>query len=465
VQATVTGRAMRFDFSDMPLKDGAFGELPMTFADPMAKNFLSAIMDIAAIETGNPVARAYWQQKQLQNLLAHSAQRSAFWKKRIGTRRTKSVSLGDLPIQSRADVIRQFETEGSLLQSSRENRVHKHATSGSTGEPVQFFITTENSKFNAARSAAQFFMEGRDLSLNWTRIVLGRNSNPLGFEARKSATWLEPLQKLVQTGINKHIVYLNPDMDALCREMERDRIGYLVVNARFVDIMLQHVEPEFFRHVGTEMVMFLAEAMDPAARKAVSSTGVPVRGSYSSEEVGLIAVECESNPETYHVATSNVVVEVVGDETMQFGEERIGRVVVTHLHSYATPFIRYDMGDIATLGQSCPCGYEGPVLSNIYGRARSLVRHADGRVSLFLLRSKEMTARAKFKEYRIRQIDLKTIIVEIGGRDSLAPQETEALIALVKLNAGDDFEVRVNAVAEIDWGPGTKRLGFISEVL
>jgi phenylacetate-CoA ligase len=48
---------MRLDFSDMPIRKRAFSEKPMTFCDPEPKNFLSAILDIAAIETGNPLAR------------------------------------------------------------------------------------------------------------------------------------------------------------------------------------------------------------------------------------------------------------------------------------------------------------------------------------------------------------------------------------------------------------------------
>jgi hypothetical protein len=113
----------------------------------------------------------------------------------------------------------------------------------------------------------------------------------------------------------------------------------------------------------------------------------------------------------------------------------------------------------------CSCGHDGPVLSNIHGRAKSLVKHADGRISIFLLRGKELTAIARFTEYRVRQIDLRTIVVDIGGRDSLAPEETDALIALVRSHAGSDFEIQINPVVEIDWAYSTKRLGFINEVL
>ena len=71
----------------------------------------------------------------------------------------------------------------------------------------------------------------------------------------------------------------------------------------------------------------------------------------------------------------------------------------------------------------------------------------------------------KFDEYRIRQIDVKTIVVEIGGRQSLTADEIAAFIDLVKRRAGDDFEVQVKPVAPIEWGNSIKRLGFHSEVL
>ena len=59
---------MLFDLSKVELKNRAFSERPMTFIDQESKNFLAAVLDLVAIETGNRVARKYWQQKQLQNL-------------------------------------------------------------------------------------------------------------------------------------------------------------------------------------------------------------------------------------------------------------------------------------------------------------------------------------------------------------------------------------------------------------
>src|SRR3954451_24436731 len=109
---------MRFDFTGMPIRERAFSERPMTFCDPEPKNFLSAIFDIGAIETGNPLARERWQTAQLHNLVKHAAERSSFWRQRIGAGKLSGVTLSSLPILKRGTVIKQIAEEGPLLRAS-----------------------------------------------------------------------------------------------------------------------------------------------------------------------------------------------------------------------------------------------------------------------------------------------------------------------------------------------------------
>ena len=92
---------MTFDFSEHRLRDGAYSKSPTTFLDAAPKELLSAIMEIALIETGSRSAREHWQQVQLHNLLNHAAQRSDFWRSRIGRRETSDVDLSSLPILTR----------------------------------------------------------------------------------------------------------------------------------------------------------------------------------------------------------------------------------------------------------------------------------------------------------------------------------------------------------------------------
>jgi phenylacetate-coenzyme A ligase PaaK-like adenylate-forming protein len=190
--------------------------------------------------------------------------------------------------------------------------------------------------------------------------------------------------------------------------------------------------------------------------------GIPVRATYSCEEVGPIGFECEASQGHYHVASSNVIVETEGP--YEIGGKKLGRVLLTHLHSYATPFIRYDVGDLASLSQRCPCGHNGPTIHDLFGRLTNALKHPDGRLSAFLIRGEELLEIVKYTEFRIRQVSLDAITVELGGRETLTAEEIGGVTAFLRARAGDAFRIDVIARTAIDWGNSAKRLSFQCEV-
>jgi phenylacetate-CoA ligase len=455
--------AIPLDFSEAPLKNRAFSDKPMSFVDEAPKTFLSAIIDLVAIETGNRAAREHWQHKQLQNLLEHASQRSAFWRNRVEAKKLKGISLTGLPILSRSDVVKQVETEGSLLPSKA---VSKHATSGSSGTPVQFFISEMNQRYNPLRSVAQYFMEGRDLTLNNTTFkASSRTKTESGFIVERTTGWLGPLNSLLKGGTGNRISHSRPNRDLLLRELTKDPIGYLVIQPSLVESLFYDGDISFLYENGTKMFLPTGEEADRGLREKFLAAGIPTRANYSSEEVGYIAAECKDCPENFHVVQSNVIVEVDNRDSIVVGGNRLGRVLVTHLHSYATPFVRYDVGDFAALSEGCRCGHDGPALSNIYGRKKRLIKHSNGSVSRFTMSAPAILEIIKCDEYRIRQSALDTIEVEIGGIDQLSADQLTALKSLFKKRAGDEFQINVHAVRNINWGNNTKRLAFHSEVL
>src|SRR5437763_8421841 len=102
---------MMFDFSGYRLRKGGYSETPMTILDPQPRAMLSAITEIALIETGNRSAREHWQQIQLRNLLNHATQCSDFWRSRIGTGKASDINLASLPILTRQDLRTQVASE------------------------------------------------------------------------------------------------------------------------------------------------------------------------------------------------------------------------------------------------------------------------------------------------------------------------------------------------------------------
>jgi phenylacetate-CoA ligase len=456
---------MRFDFSGMPIRERAFSERPMTFCDPEPKNFLSTILDIGAIETGNPRARKRWQTAQLHNLIKHATERSTFWRQRIGARKLSGVTLSSLPVLERGTVMKQIVAEGPLLRLDDRIPVHNSSTSGSSGIPVKFYASGMNARYNHVRSVAQYFLEGRDLKFNRVQIDYTPHLQKEGLKVTRSEAWLGPLSGFFGCGANKVIEYFRPDMKLFREELEREPIGYLVTAQWSMEMLSQSIDLLAFKNAGLHMWISIADAVDPGFRVALMSHGIPVRSTYSAQEIGPIGFECEQLPGNYHVATSNVIVEVDSDRSYQLGPYKLGSVLVTHLHSYATPFIRYDIGDVASLAPQCACGHLGPTLSNVYGRAKNLLKHRDGTISPFYLGESLIARLPEFKDFRIRQTGVGMLVVEVGGRASLSQDELDTIMNLVKRQTGTEFQVDVKAIREIDWGGRVKRLGFYNEVL
>ncbi len=459
---------MKFDFSKYPISSQGYSKRPMAFLDIVPGKILGGIAELALIETGDRAAREQWQQVQLRNLLAHAAQRSAFWRNRLGSK-LSDAKLGALPILTRTDLKRQVEEEGSLLRPTDGLETSTHGTSGSSGTPVEFYVTLMNVRYNSVRYLAQEFMDGRDLSVNRTRFTTARAADveklakiPAGFIVNKEPSWLGDLASVFASGNFKRIVTIHPNPRDLVRELRKDAVGQLVAAPGILGAIVDHSGARLLRELRVSEFVPFGEAMDPALHKAIVDEGIPIRGTYTCEEVGPIGFECEAAPGHFHVATTNVIVEVEGWHEVD--EKKLGRVLVTHLHSYATPFIRYDLGDLGLLGESCPCGHRGPTIHNLYGRVTNALKHRDGRFSRFYIRGDELMKLVRLAEFRIRQIGFESITIEIGGRESLTPKEIADVTSHIKDRAGNEFSIDVIPRPTIDWGHSFKRQSFRCEV-
>jgi phenylacetate-CoA ligase len=130
---------------------------------------------------------------------------------------------------------------------------------------------------------------------------------------------------------------------------------------------------------GLREVITYGERLLPEAREAARAAwGVPVADMYSCEEVGYIALQCPEF-EHYHCQEESVLVEVLRQDGMPCDPGEIGRVVVTPLHNFAMPLIRYANFDYAEMGDPCPCGRGAAVLKRIVGRERNMAVGPDGK--------------------------------------------------------------------------------------
>ncbi len=455
---------MKLDFSSLPLRDTGFSTRPTTILDAQPpKGALTAIVEMAMLETGPQPARDSWQKGQLRNLLRHASDRSGFWRARIGGQRHVDIPLQALPVLTRTELQQQVSSEGSLLHPRDRIPIHQSSTSGSSGTPVRFFTSEVNRQYTGLRSVAQFFLEGADFSLNCTRAYRAAKDIKKEIIVQRSESWVGDLAPLVKSGAYKNIDYVSPDPDELVAELKKDAVGYLVGMPNFAEIIIASHGPEILRDIKVKQFVPRGEGLSRGLLKIFSDLDIPVRDTYSCEEMGPLAFECMTCRGHYHVATSNVIIEQ-GEESYGTDGKPLHRLLVTHLHSYATPMIRYDLGDLGDVLESCPCGHGGPTVARLYGRVIAVLKHADGRVSQVHIRGPELQPLVKFTDYRIRQTAIDKLVIEIGGRTELSPEETTALTAHLRSLSGPDFTIEIRATPQIDWGPGLKRLAFKSEI-
>ncbi|MCK1396405.1 hypothetical protein [Bradyrhizobium sp. 1] len=455
-----------FDLTGRPLNAKAYDDRPFTFMDQAAQNDLANINAIDLIENGDRAARENWQNRRLTYLLKHAQARSAFWRNRLPSRALNHGMIKYVPVQSRQDIAAQVNLEGSLIAGPGHAQVSSYASTGSTGVPVKVYLCPENGYYTSIRSLAQYFINNLSLAEDRVQIIpavsLAKLKNKsLAVEVTES--WAGPLSKVFRNGSARKIIHQYND-DALIEELTKGRFGYLVCANRFLDILIEKGGVDLLERLGIKVWLHLNDYRDPKIVEAMTAIGIRSLSNYSAGEIGPIAFECAKYQGNFHVAHTNVVVETDHQVTASFNGATLGRLLITHLHSYATPIIRYDIGDFGQLHQQCPCGHDGPTISNVFGRGKHFLRYPSGKLMPFYISTRTLLETLPFKEVRFRQDTIDTISVEVGGREHITQDEVENLRRLIIAATDASFNIDIRAVKDIDWSGNPKRLFFTSTV-
>jgi len=189
---------------------------------------------------------------------------------------------------------------------------------------------------------------------------------------------------------------------------------------------------------------------------------------YSSFENFAIAMECEAH-EGMHINAEDLLVEIVDDNGRRVPAGSRGRLLVTNLHEYGMPLIRYDTDDeSAFTGRDCACGRHLPLIEGVVGKTGNTIYTPSGkRLSPLTLGSSNL-APMGICRFQFVQETLDHVVVRIVPGSSLAPDEVAALPTRVSANfgrvLGADVHIDVVVVDRIEPTPAGKHLFLISKV-
>lgn len=303
--------------------------------------------------------------------------------------------LQSLPILSRRQAQENFD---GLYFKSPENNPADYviqATSGSTGKPVSVmkFAPLYSAEYDAL-TLTEWQLNKRDTSktLSTFRIVQTELEDaPLG----------PPLSYIGATRVHTSRSILKRSIPELLNELHRLRPDYLFVNGVVArQLALAQLDSDN-EPIKIEQFLTVSDRIDPQLRTLIREVfGGRIIDRYSSEEFGYIALQCPVH-DHLHVCSPSLVVEVVDDEGNACDVGVPGRVLVTSLHNFAMPLIRYDIGDIAEFGEPCDSGFNWPVLNQVNGRIRDSITLPDGEFRLVTFFDSKMLGTRKLRDYQI----------------------------------------------------------------
>jgi len=369
-------------------------------------------------------------------------------------------ALRAIPPLTRAELRDQFEAIRSRALPREHGPPREVFTSGSTGAPIRALTTMATDIGGRAMLLREHAWHRRDLM---ARLAMIRRIEQALFPTgARTDSWTAATRDLLATGPCLQLDIRTPVADQV-DWLLRTRPDYLVSNASNLHALANHCLRAGVRLPELRQAMSLGEALRPDARLLCRQAwGVELADIYSAEEVGSIALQCPEH-EHYHLCAETLLVEVIDDAGAPCAPGQVGRVLISSLLNFATPLIRYEIGDLAEVGPACTCGRTLPVLARILGRYRDALTLPDGTRLLPSLTGLARRVLA-IRQFQLVRAGAETLVMRFIADRALTEEEQATLTAELRDRFRHDFVVQFEPVASIERESSGKFRDFISLV-
>lgn len=416
---------------------------------------------LAQTERWGAESLAAVQLRQAAELVRYAQNFSPFYKDRLaGIDLAPGAALtpeafASIPFLTRADV----QGAKDALFSTKLPLGHGPAfdlhTTGSSGQPVHVKSTKYSSLFNMATTLRGHRWFGRDLA--GTNVTIKVISDDRGRIKNKS--W-------AVGGTGAGFTYSNrTPVIQLYDWLLKDDPNYLQCHPSILQELIHRSLELGKKPARLRDVRSMGEILEPGLRALCRREwGVPVRDNYSCEELATLALTCPEHSHL-HIQAERVLLEILDDENRPCAPGEVGRVVVTGLVNFATPLIRYELGDRAEAGAPCPCGRGLGVIERIIGRERLPVILPSGDRLFPVLDAEPLLLKGGVRQYQLVQTGVEDIDIKLVADPRLSEAEEADITAHLQRNFGHPFRFNFVYVEDIPREPGGKFQIFKSALI
>jgi phenylacetate-CoA ligase len=243
------------------------------------------------------------------------------------------------------------------------------------------------------------------------------------------------------------------------RQLEEFRPQMILALPGILSLTAEYLIAHGRTDIRPRMLVVGGEVMTPVVRRRlVQAFGVEPVQTYASHEFPLMGWECPVSHEL-HTCDDAVILEVLRDgRPAQEGED--GEVVVTNLHAYAMPLIRYRLADVVTRGaDQCRCGQPFSTIRAVRGRMIDyFTLPTGGRLHPYRILEKLLLGESDswIRQYQFLQDRPERIVLQVVPLQPVTIQLRDRIRQSVLPLLGEGVRFDVEVVDRIQLGPGGK---------
>jgi phenylacetate-CoA ligase len=421
--------------SDMAFAEAQLGGLGALLASPSSRDALRS-----------------FQTRRLRALVRHAYERVPYYRgmfDRAGLNPHDIRTLEDLrhiPTSQRLDFADVAEDD-LIARGTDPGSVVKYPTSGSTGVPMVVRCTRFESRLLQAFRMQVMMRMGLRVTDRRSFVIASNGSDrpgileAFGLFRGKHTNALWPRERIV----------------AGLREWKPDVIrGYPSV----LSSVASQLSDDDRRQIQPRFITTDSENLTPHMRLQIEQGfGVPVFDIYDCFECNVIAWQCPTGRQ-FHAMDAAVIVEILHEVGRPVAHGESGEAVLTPLHSWAAPLIRYRIGDLVERGlDQCSCGAPSSCLERVQGRLHDRFVLADGRcIHPQIFATAIYPHLANLRRYQFVQEDIDRIVLKLQPVPTapLIPDQVEQIKQSMRRDLGDAIQLEVELAENIPAEPNGK---------
>jgi phenylacetate-CoA ligase len=389
------------------------------------------------------------QWRRLKAMLSHAHQNVPFYHSRFEDAGLKPDDIKEpsdltkLPVLTKDDVRTAVASREILARNIPSNRFKRNSSGGSTGKPLEYF----NDKIQL-----EYRWASTNRNMEWTGYKIGDKYAQLWSDTQylaRSATLKERASRFAwRRKILSAYRMDKPTMEEYFRVIKAYKPKLIVGYASALYLFAKFIESQGLNEALTKAVISSAETLYPEHRKVMEHAfNCKIFNRYGAREFSTLAHECEQSQ--LHTNAENLFTEIIEDgEHAALGES--GEIIVTDLHNFCMPFIRYRIEDVGSLSdEKCACGRGLPTMDKVEGRVHDVLVGEGGRYipgEFFPHLFKDLKGIEQFQVVQEKAGELVINVVKVEGFDE--KQMNEAL-AVVRKYFGQNIRIKLEFVQQI----------------